>query len=318
MRATLGTTYRILQTQINRMGNRLNDLRQIAASGKKLNKPSDDPSAVRPVLNAQALLRANDRYLKTMGTALDRFNNLEDHFEHMENLLVGAYETTISSLNGTYTAENRENLANTISQIKGELLDTANAKFDGKYVFAGFEEQTKPFTVNDSYDPLTYDQANSLTWPVQYNGDTNIMSLEISPGELVEAGISGNALFLGDADNDGAVDAGRYDIFAVLTRIEDAMRADDTDAIEAEVANLQNGTDQIRLERGTIGNNIAKVDRAMGNLQDVQISLQETLSRYEDADIIEAITNMTKQENAYEAALQVAAQASQLSILDYL
>jgi flagellar hook-associated protein 3 FlgL len=318
MRSTIGTTYRTLQSQINQLGNQLHELRKIAASGKKLNKPSDDPSAVRPVLNSQALLRANDRYLKTMGTALDRFNNLEDHFEHMENMLVSAYETTIASINGAYTAEDRINLANTISQIKDEILDVANAKYDGKFIFAGFEERTKPFTVNGTFDPLTYDPANSLTWPVQYRGDNNTFSLEISPGEMVVVGISGSDLFLGDADNDGAVDAGGYDIFAVLTRIETAMRANDPAALEAEMDNLQKGTDQFRIERGKIGNNTAKVERAMVNLQDVQISLQETLSRYEDADIIEAITNMTQQENALEAALQVAARVSRLSILDYL
>jgi flagellar hook-associated protein 3 FlgL len=318
MRATIGTTYRTMQSQINQLSNQLNELRKIAASGKKLNKPSDDPSAVRPVLNSQALLRANERYMKTMGTALDRFNNLENHFDHMENMLASVYETNISSLNGIYTAEDRINLANTVSQIKDELLDVANAKFDGKYIFAGFEEQTQPFTVNGAYDPLTYDPANSMTWPVQYHGDINTFSLEISPGEMVEIGISGSDLFLGDADNDGAVDVGKYDIFAVLTRIEDAMRANDTAAIEAEINNLQEGTDQIRRERGKTGNNTAKVERAMVNLQDVQITLQETLSRYEDADIIEAITNMTQQENALEVALQVAAQVSRLSILDYI
>jgi len=318
MRATLATTYRTLQSQINQLSNRLQELRTIATTGKKLNKPSDDPSSVRPVLNSQALLRANDRYLKTIGTALDRFNNLEDHFEHMENLLVSAYETTIASLNGAYTAEDRMNLANSISQIKDELLDVANAQYDGKYIFAGFEEQTRPFTVNATYDPLTYDPANNLTWPVQYRGDNHTFSLEISPGEMVEVGISGSDLFLGDADNDGTVDSGGYDIFAVLSRIEVAMRANDPAAIEAELDNLQNGTDQIRIERGKIGNNTAKIEKAMENLQDTQITLQETLSRYEDADIIEAITNMTQQENALEAALQVAAQVSRLSILDYL
>jgi flagellar hook-associated protein 3 FlgL len=236
----------------------------------------------------------------------------------MENMLVSVYETTIASLNGTFTAEDRINLANSVSQIKDELLDVANAKFDGKYFFAGFEEQTKPFTVNGTYDPLTYDPANSATWPVQYRGDINKFSLEISPGEMVEIGIPGSNLFLGDADNDGAVDAGGYDIFTALTRIEDAMRANDTAAIEAELDNLQGGTDQIRRERGKTGNNTAKVERAMVNLQDVQINLQETLSRYEDADLIEAITNMTQQENALEVALQVTAQVSRLSILDYL
>ncbi|RMF48121.1 MAG: flagellar hook-associated protein 3, partial [Deltaproteobacteria bacterium] len=54
MRATMGTTYRSLIGNLNRINYRLEDLRVQAASGKKLQRPSDDPSAIRPTLFARS------------------------------------------------------------------------------------------------------------------------------------------------------------------------------------------------------------------------------------------------------------------------
>ena len=39
-----------------------------------------------------------------------------------------------------------------IAELKNELLDTANAVVDGKYIFAGYREDTKPFTANPAYE----------------------------------------------------------------------------------------------------------------------------------------------------------------------
>jgi flagellar hook-associated protein 3 FlgL len=50
----------------------------------------------------------------------------------------------------------------------------------------------------------------------------------------------------------------------------------------------------------------------------VLIDLKQILSRYEDADAIEAFNAIVQQETAFQAALSVTSKVSQLSILDYL
>jgi flagellar hook-associated protein 3 FlgL len=63
MKATQGTTYRMLGQRLNQLTTQLEDLRKIGATGKKLNKPSDDPSAIRPVLSTKKQLSNVDRYM---------------------------------------------------------------------------------------------------------------------------------------------------------------------------------------------------------------------------------------------------------------
>jgi flagellar hook-associated protein 3 FlgL len=67
-----------------------------------------------------------------------------------------------------------------------------------------------------------------------------------------------------------------------------------------------------------MGNNAQRVEAAMGHLEEVKIDLKMILSRYEDADIIETLTSLSQQETAFEAALNVTAKVSKLSILNYL
>ncbi|OGQ93951.1 MAG: flagellar hook-associated protein 3 [Deltaproteobacteria bacterium RIFOXYD12_FULL_57_12] len=318
MRATQATTYRTLQYQIQQISSRLLDMRNIATTGKRVNRPSDDPTAIKPILNARSRIRANDRFMNTTDLGLDKLQTADGFLEHVENILINAKEKAIQGSNATMNAEDMNILADSIKHIKDELLQTANAQVEGKYLFAGFMENTRPFTENPAYDPLTYDPADRTTWPVLYNGDANATTLEFAPGETIAVSATGNALFVGDADNDGAVDAGGTDIFAVLTQIEAAMRANDPAAVGALLGNLDQASDQIYRQRAGLGNNAAQLDNARSLMADVQIDLQQILSRYEDADIIKAITDISQQETALQAALSITAKVSQLSILNYL
>jgi flagellar hook-associated protein 3 FlgL len=53
-------------------------------------------------------------------------------------------------------------------------------------------------------------------------------------------------------------------------------------------------------------------------MQDFTDNMAVKLSGYRDADLVEAYSNLAKQEQALQAALSVTAKISDLSILDYL
>ena len=55
----------------------------------------------------------------------------------------------------------------------------------------------------------------------------------------------------------------------------------------------------------------------MAHQEDAQIDLQQILSRYQDADMIDVFNSITQKETAFQAALNVTARVSQISILDY-
>ncbi len=324
MKATQGTTYRMLGNRLNDLTVQLEELRRIGSTGKKLNKPSDDPAAIRPVLTTRKQLSNVDRYLETMGQSLDKMQATDGHLDHVENIMQRAKEITINAVNGSLSNEDRTVLADEIVQLRQELLDTANGMVDGKYIFSGYQENTKPFVENPAYDPALYDPNDHTTWPYLYQGDGNPTELEISPGERIQVDLTGNDLFFGSSTwntsppPNNSVDPGRYDLFAVLTQAEEAIRANDPTAMQNSLADLDGAAEQNRRLRSQLGNRTARVESAIHHQEAVKLDLKAILSRYEDADAIESFNDIVKQETAFQAALNITGKVAQLSILDYI
>lgn len=345
MKVTEGTTYRMLQSNLGRISTRLENLRSQGATGIKLNKPSDDPAAIRPVLTTRTQIRNTERYLETMGVSLDKMEATDGHLDHVENILQRVKEITINAINGSLSTADTTVLADEVAHLRQELLDAANGMVDGKYIFGGYNESTKPFVVNPNYnpnpptDPLNpnppYDPADSTTWPYIYQGTPNPTELEITPGEYLQTNLTGNNLFMGISDSvmqaGGptppavyASDAGRIDIMSVLTRVEEALRAGNIDdplgaggGLQQQMDNLDIAADQNRRLRSQLGNRASRVETAMTHQEDVLIDLDQILSRYQDADAIETFAEITKQETAFQAALSITSKVSKISILDY-
>jgi flagellar hook-associated protein 3 FlgL len=353
MKTTEGTTYRMLQSNLTRIHNHLEELRIQGATGIKLNKASDDPSAIRPVLTTRTQLMHTDRYLETMGVTLDKMQATDGHLGHVENILQRVKEIAINSINGAMSSEDMITFADEVNQMKQGLLDSANAKVDGKYIFSGYAENTKPFEQNGAYDPALYDETDSTTWAYLYMGTPNPTELEITPGEKLESNLTGNDLFLGVSNShwtDSTTPAtgpppsnvppeqNRIDIFSLLERTEEVLRtrmadleaANALDAIgntagadalrdklEGKVDTLELAANQCRRLRSQLGNRASRVDVAMFHQADVKIDLQQVLSRYQDADAIETFNAIMQQETAFQAALSITSKVSQISILDY-
>ncbi|MBL4902517.1 flagellar hook-associated protein FlgL [Desulfocapsa sp. AH-315-G09] len=353
MKTTEGTTYRMLQTNLTRINSQLEELRVQGATGIKLNKASDDPSSIRPVLTTRTQLMHTDRYLETMGVTLDKMQATDGHMGHIENILQRVKEITVNSINGAMSEEDMVTFADEVNQMKQELLDSANAKVDGKYIFSGYAENTKPFERNSAYDPALYDETDSTTWAYLYMGTPNPTELEITPGEKLESNITGNDLFLGVSNTywtDSTTPATgpppsnlppeqhRVDIFSLLERTEEALRTrmvdlEDANAfdavgntaaadalrnkLEGKVDTLELAANQGRRLRSQLGNRASRVDVAMFHQMDVKIDLQQVLSRYQDADAIETFNAIMQQETALQAALSITSKVSQISILDY-
>jgi flagellar hook-associated protein 3 FlgL len=464
MKTTLATQYRSLNNEMGRLTSTLEDLRNQAATGKKLIRPSDDPAAIRPVLSARSQIRATDRFISSLSTAGDRLANQDAYLDQAENLMVRAKEVAINAINGSMSDNDLKTLADEVGYIKTEMLSIANAQVGGQYIFGGYQEDTQPFVENGDI--------------VSYRGDSNIKRLEASSGEYVQTNMPGNELFLGqtDLDEDGVMETTGQDVFSMLTDLERAIRGesgqvyngnealpiqnvdsinfgyvdadngdytlqvtdssenvimdytDPADPVPLQLVNsedsplnlqpvmtedgspmsiadyavynpafdasgitdpgapdkpmyidasgdipeynaagepvlkfkdsggndatvsllisedtpiqlrevpdlektaltpdgesmlekLEDGANQIRSKRGLMGNNASRLESSKMHLEGVRVDLEQILSRYEDVDILDVITEITQTETAFEGALKVTGQVSKLSIFDYM
>ncbi len=311
MRATSNTTYRSLQSFLDRTSERVQTLQLAAATGKKLNRPSDDPTAISPVLSARTQIQQSDRYIETIESGLDRVDGMDGYLDSIENTLVRIKEINIATINGALSDEDRITYANEVQQLRESLLSDANASIDGKHLFSGFAEKTAPFSLNPNY-PAT--EPN----PVNYNGDHGDIEFEISPNELIKVNLTGNGLMMGDFNNDGLTDAGAVDIFAAVTQLEQNILANDTVALTASLGTVESAANQVRTQRSFEGNVGRRLEIASGHMEQIKVDMEEFRSRFEDADILETITDLQQQEQSFEAALNVTGKVSALSILDYI
>lgn len=296
MKATQATTFRSLESEISRINKRVEDLRLQATSGKKLRKASDDPSAVRPVLNARARIKASDDYIRTTETAANRLSIQDTYLSQAENLLISAREIAVAAGNSAMNDQDLATYGARMGNILDELYAVANAKVNGKYLFAGFEEQTLPFP-----DPAD---------PGNYQGDTGSVKLEIGPGETVPVNLNGADLFQGAG--------GGLNVFQLLSDIQTDLMAGNSSQVTAQLDNLEAASQQISGYRGQMGNIAQRVEGAQMHQEDVRIDMQQILSNYEDADLLATLASLTQQETALQAALKITSEVSKLSIMDYL
>ena len=318
MKATLGMNYRMLSSNLEDMSNRLYDLRRDAATGKQMNRPSDNPSAIRPVLNYRTKLQSTDRYLDHINTAQGDMQVLDSSLDQVENIMVAAKEAAIAVKNGALNEADQKTYADRVDQLFDEMLQAGNTQVNGKYVFSGYREDTAAFVENPAYDPDTWDPADASTWAVHYQGDGNAKTVEIAPDKQIQSSLTGNELFLGDADNDSAVDTEGTDLFSTLKNLAHAIREDDAAGIDTGLEKLEKGANQVRRLRGQMGNNAWRVERAGEHLSGAAIEFEKIISGYEDADVLEVFSKLVQQETAFEAALNVTTRISKLSILNYM
>ncbi len=291
MKVTQMSTYRSIQFNLDRTSDSLNQLYLQASNGKRLQRPSDDPSAIGPVLSSRTQIVTSDRYMKTIASTQDGLDILDGYLDGTETLFTRAKEIAVSGLNGALSAEDLQTLADEVDQLQTELMDIANAKVDDKYIFAGYAETTQPFSGN----------------PVVYNGTSDHKLVEVSSGQTVQTNLSGDELFMGPIN-----------LFQALDDLKTALNTSDTSALSTQLDTLEGAAEQVRGKRSEMGNINAHLDDVSSMTSELKLQMQERLSRYEDADLSEVLTDMTRTEQAYEAALSVSARLSKLSILDYL
>ena len=88
--------------------------------------------------------------------------------------------------------------------------------------------------------------------------------------------------------------------------------------LEELMTPFEKAADQVRGQRSFSGNIGKRLETASSHMEQIKIDMETFRSRFEDADILETITEMEKQQQSFQAALSVTGKVSELSILNYI
>jgi flagellar hook-associated protein 3 FlgL len=184
------SSVQIFQQGIEAFGkqqSKLSDLQQQISSGVRLTKPSDDPAASSRVLELEQTVSQLDQYNVNITLAENRLKLEETTLSAVENSFFRIKELTIQANGIANDATALQAIAVEIEERYQELLSLANAQdSSGDYLFAGFQNQTQPFT-----ETLT----GSVNHVV-YSGDQGQRSFQVSPTRQITGDDSGSDIFL--------------------------------------------------------------------------------------------------------------------------
>jgi flagellin-like hook-associated protein FlgL len=107
-------------------------------------------------------------------------------------------------------------------------------------------------------------------------------------------------------------------IFNTLTRLLSALENNDLAQVERGLEMLDVDFNRITFARSEIGARQQSLEVLGRRLEDEGIELQRALSEEIDVDMVEAISNFTQRQAAFQAALQTTAATFRLTLLDFL
>lgn len=302
MRITHSMLARIGIQQIGDQRARLAKTQEQAMTGRRVNRPSDDPVDYGKILALKDASSQTGRFLRSIDLARTRIRTTEDALSGAEEAVSRARALAVAAGNTTNRGPDaRDALKAQVASLFDEVVDFANVRAPGGgYLFSGLASDTPAFSVTGSF-------GSGTTPTVTFDGDTNPVEMEIDEGVYIDVTRDGANAFQG-AD----------DVFDALSRLWTGIDQDDPTAIQTALGDIERAREHLTNERAIVGGSERKADSFEQRLANQQENLVTQVSLLEDADAFEVYSNLTAQETALQATVQVNARLLQPTLLDYI
>ena len=142
-------------TMSNIYGNKenVNTLNNQMTSQKKISRPSEDPVvAIRALRFRSTLSEINQYYERNIPDAESWLDVTETALRNMETILSDVRTQCTYGATGTLTADNRDAILKSLTQLKEQLYAEGNTDYAGRTVFTGYRTNSKLTFEEDEID----------------------------------------------------------------------------------------------------------------------------------------------------------------------
>lgn len=299
MRVTQNMIDRNLQYAINRNLSQLSDLNTQLSTGQRVNKVSDDVPAARQIMNLTRDNAQIDIYLRNLEAVDGVLSVANSSLQKASETITRIKELAVQSATGTYTEQNRRDMAEGVDGLLRTLVSMANEEHNDAYIFSGESATRAPFEV-------TTDAAGDIS-EVDYVGEMVSTQVEIAPGVSTEVNIVGREVWQGEED-----------LFQTAIALRDAMRNNDLDEINRLIDHLETSHSGIRRALGRMGERQAQLPLLRSATESVKDMNTQLISDRQDADMAEATMQYKSQLSLLQTVMQVAAGSVKPSIVNFL
>ncbi|MFC1591861.1 flagellar hook-associated protein FlgL [Thermodesulfobacteriota bacterium] len=270
------------------------DLNEKVSTGKRVNRPSDDPIDAGRILGYRTLLDSIAQYQRNIDNGVTWLTYTESSLGDAERVFNDAKVLAEQMATGSYTAEQRDMLVGQAEQLFEHLMQVGNTKVVDRYIFSGFKTDSQTFTRDNNFN-------------VQYHGDNSKIKITVKQNVNFAVNTTGQRAFL-DGKN----------LFNILRDLRNALETNDQEAIGDILPEIDEALTQLSKERAAVGTSMNEMEATKFILEEFSLATEALLSTTEDTDMIEAVTDLSTHEVAFEAALKSTSLITSLSLVNYV
>ena len=275
------------------------------STGRRIVTPKDDPIGAAQALMVTQARAVNELYLKNQGAADSKLSALDSTLQGINEELVNIYEKSIAAGNGAYSDSPRKAIAAELTERLDSLVSLANTQDgNGRYVFAGFQSTTTPFSGS----------------PVTYAGDDGQQKLQVTASQFVTTNLSGNDVFVNVVDANG-VSTGQsmfQSVQDMITFLNTPGGSAGSPAYTDALKNISASIDNVLRNQATVGARQSSLESMSNTAEDRKVQYAQQLSAIEDLDYAKAITEISQKKLQLEATQATFAKTAQLSLFSYI
>ena len=302
MRITEALLAQEFSQQLTQINDRMSTDQQQISSGKRILQPSDDPTGAVHAAAINTSLSQLQGQTTVAKDAQSWLGEEDSTLQQVYTLLQQANDTAVEGANPLDTQQGAA-LATQVDALKTQMLSLANTQVDGRYLFAGFQTTTQPFTDSGG--------------TVSYAGDTGVKTVTVSGGVVLSLSHPGSQVF-GVPPAGTAPTPGQPSIFDTLSALSTALSAGSSSGVSTCMDQLKTQMTSISTLQAETGTREQQVTLLQNTTAQQTTLLTGMLSNTQDADFAQVAVDLQQQQNTYQAVTYVASVLGKEGLLQWL
>lgn len=323
-------TERMLTATYNRNLQRnisnLSDSNLKLTSQRQYNHVSEDPATASKAFTIRDQIARSEEHIRTVESAVGELETADSNIATISSILETVYETGTRA-GGTMDQASLDAIAESLSGLKEEILQTMNAKYGDKYLFSGSGIDQPPFSLGadgellfngksvdayDKKDPDTYFKENKEVYlDVGFGSFANGFNNEKTGIKISTSGV--DVLGYGK-DSNGLPN----NVYSLISQVEKQLKAGDKDGAMETLGHLKEKQSNISVAVSELGTREKLLERTKDRQETGLLNLQKLQKSLEGVKLETEAVNNKAYESAWMVTLQLGSSIIPPSIFDFM
>lgn len=301
MRVSTGMLQEASLNHIQRVWGRIQRLQSNISTGRRLQRPSDDPIASDHVMRARSELRTIEQYKRNLDEARQFTTATESNLMRLVDLGDSLHVIAMQAADESFGSTALAALATMLDSLLEEAIELANAKYSGIRLFGGYQTRAEPFVA------VRNEEGKITAVQLAGSGHDGQLQRLVAENVLLTINLTGTDLFGGDLE-----------FFSHAIALRDSAIAGDHGTASELISLIDEDQDRINLALALTGGLITRIDGLEGWLDHQSLELEATRSEHEDLDMARAMMDFQNEQAILEAALSTTVHLMDFSLVNWM